>query len=70
MDRMVVTQGQFVVAGEPVAEMGRTRLAGAAALALVSSQPTLYIEFRKDGQPVDPRPWWSDNLSGRVSNGT
>lgn len=70
MDRMDVTQGQFVVAGEPVAEMGRTRLAGAAALALVSSQPTLYIEFRKDGKPVDPRPWWSDNLSGRVSNGT
>jgi septal ring factor EnvC (AmiA/AmiB activator) len=70
MDQMDVAQGQFVVAGEPVAEMGRTRLAGAAALALVSKQPTLYIEFRKNGKPVDPRPWWSDNLSGRVSNGT
>ncbi|MGN6548457.1 MAG: murein hydrolase activator EnvC family protein [Pararhizobium sp.] len=70
MEKIDVGQGQFVVAGEPIAEMGRTRLAGVAALALVSTQPTLYIEFRKDGKPVDPRPWWSGNLSGRVSNGT
>lgn len=68
MDRIHVAPGQFVVAGEPVAEMGETRLAGAAALALASSQPTLYIEFRKDGQPIDPAPWWAHNRSGRVSN--
>ncbi|HET7411499.1 MAG TPA: peptidoglycan DD-metalloendopeptidase family protein, partial [Pararhizobium sp.] len=70
MSKIDVAQGQFVVAGEPVAEMGHTMLAGAAALAIVSSQPTLYIEFRNGGKPVDPRPWWSGNLSGRVSNGT
>ena len=70
MSRMDVNQGQFVVAGEPVAEMGQTRLAGAAALALVSSQPTLYIEFRKGAKPVDPRIWWAENSSGRVNNGT
>lgn len=70
MDRITAAQGQFVVAGEPVAEMGQTRLAGAVALALVSDQPTLYIEFRRNGKPVDPRPWWASRLSGRVSNGT
>lgn len=70
MSKIDVNQGQFVVAGEPVAEMGQTRLAGAAALALVSSQPTLYIEFRKGAKPVDPRSWWADNSSGRVNNGT
>lgn len=68
MDRIDVSPGQFVVAGEPVAEMGATRLAGAAALALASSQPTLYIEFRNDGRPVDPAPWWANDISGRVSN--
>jgi murein hydrolase activator len=68
MDRINVSPGQFVVAGEPVATMGETRLAGAAALALASGQPTLYIEFRKDGQPVDPDPWWASEASGRASN--
>ncbi len=68
MDRIDVSPGQFVVAGEPVAAMGETRLAGAAALALASTQPTLYIEFRKDSQPVDPAPWWALETSGRVSN--
>jgi murein hydrolase activator len=68
MDRIDVSPGQFVVTGEPVAAMGETRLAGAAALALVSGQPTLYIEFRKDGQPVDPDPWWANDTSGRASN--
>jgi murein hydrolase activator len=68
MDRIDVTPGQFVVAGEPVAAMGETRLAGATALALASEQPTLYIEFRKDGQPVDPDPWWANKTSGRASN--
>jgi carboxyl-terminal processing protease len=32
-------------------------------LTLASERPTLYIEFRKDGQPVDPRAWWKDEMS-------
>ena len=68
MDRIDVSPGQFVVAGEPVAAMGETRLAGAAALALASAQPTLYIEFRNDGRPVDPDPWWTIETSGRVND--
>lgn len=68
MDRIDVSPGQFVVAGEPVATMGETRLAGAAALAMASQGPTLYIEFRKDGQPVDSDPWWAIETSGRANN--
>jgi septal ring factor EnvC (AmiA/AmiB activator) len=57
MDRISVDLGQFVLAGEPVAVMGNGSHI-AAILATGSSQPVLYIEFRKDGLPVDPGPWW------------
>lgn len=58
MDRTNVEQGQFVLAGEPVATMGETRVASAATLDLVAPQPVLYVEFRKDGVSIDPTPWW------------
>jgi murein hydrolase activator len=64
MERISVDLGQFVVTGEPIAVMG----GGAqliAARAGASSQPVLYIEFRKDGVPVDPGPWWAVN-EGKV----
>ncbi len=57
MDKISVDLGQFVLAGEPVAAMG-TGSQVAAILATGASQPVLYIEFRKDGLPVDPGPWW------------
>ena len=57
--------GQFVVTGEPVAVMG-----GGAQSAVVkaggTSQPVLYVEFRKDGIPVDPDPWWAANGGQKV----
>jgi septal ring factor EnvC (AmiA/AmiB activator) len=63
--------GQFVLSGEPAGHHGKTRFAGSAALTLASERPTLYIEFRKDGQPVDPRAWWKDDMSsGKASNDT
>jgi septal ring factor EnvC (AmiA/AmiB activator) len=58
MDRISVDLGQFVLAGEPVAVMG-TASHIASILATGSAQPVLYIEFRKDGTPVDPGPWWA-----------
>jgi len=58
MDRISVDLGQFVLTGEPVAVMGNGSHI-AAILATGSSQPVLYIEFRKDGIPVDPGPWWA-----------
>jgi septal ring factor EnvC (AmiA/AmiB activator) len=71
MEKIKVRAGQFVLSGEPLATMGTTRFAGSAALTLASERPTLYIEFRKDGQPVDPRAWWKDEMSsGKASNDT
>lgn len=58
MERISVDLGQFVVTGEPVAVMGN-RAQAAATVAARSGQPVLYVEFRKDGTPVDPSPWWA-----------
>jgi septal ring factor EnvC (AmiA/AmiB activator) len=65
MDRISVDLGQFVLAGEPVALMGNGSQI-AAILATSSSQPVLYIEFRKDGTPVDPGPWWAAGEGEKV----
>lgn len=68
LDSVNVQQGQFVVAGEPLGTMGNKRVASAAALALETERPTLYIEFRKDGKPVDSRPWWTAADTGKARN--
>jgi septal ring factor EnvC (AmiA/AmiB activator) len=65
MERISVDLGQFVLTGEPVAVMGGGPQS-AAAIATGSSQPVLYIEFRKDGTPVDPSPWWATSGSEKV----
>jgi septal ring factor EnvC (AmiA/AmiB activator) len=44
---LLATAGQRVLAGQPVAEMGRD----------ASSAPELYVEVRRSGQPVDPGRW-------------
>ena len=68
MDEVNARQGKFVFAGEPIAVMGEKRVASATALALETDRPTLYIEFRKDGTPVDSRPWWTAKETGRARN--
>ena len=70
MDAVTARQGQFVVAGEPIGQMGEKRVASAAMLNLVTDRPTLYIEFRKDGKPVDSLPWWSAKNLGKARNAT
>ena len=65
MDRISVNIGQFVLTGEPVATMGSTSQV-ASILAANASQPVLYIEFRKDGTPIDPGPWWAANEGEKV----
>ena len=65
MERISVDLGQFVLTGEPVAVMGNGSHI-AAILATGSSQPVLYIEFRKDGTPVDPGPWWASGEGEKV----
>lgn len=68
MGRIDVETGQFVSAGEPVAVMGARRLASIATAEFGATQPALYVEFRKDGKPVDPSAWWMDEPSGRTTN--
>ena len=70
MDRISTSQGKFVLSGEPLATMGEKRVASATALALETDRPTLYIELRKDGKPVDSRPWWAGGDSGKAQNDT
>jgi septal ring factor EnvC (AmiA/AmiB activator) len=65
MERISVNIGQFVLTGEPVATMGTTSQV-ASILATNASQPVLYIEFRKDGTPIDPGPWWAANEGEKV----
>jgi septal ring factor EnvC (AmiA/AmiB activator) len=65
MERISVNIGQFVLTGEPVATMGTTAQV-ASILATAPSRPVLYIEFRKDGTPIDPGPWWATSEGEKV----
>jgi len=58
MSRIDVGLGQFVLAGEPIAMMGNS--AAPSQGGADSSRPVLYVEFRKDGRPIDPDPWWAE----------
>lgn len=53
--------GQWVLAGEPVGETGTgadAKNGGRASQAQNRSDgPRLYVEFRHDGQPINPLPW-------------
>jgi len=68
MERVSVDVGQFVLTGEPVAVMGGGPQA-AASLAAGAAQPNLYVEFRKDGAPIDPSPWWATSESEEKARG-
>jgi septal ring factor EnvC (AmiA/AmiB activator) len=47
--RIDSTMGQWVVAGEPIGVMGRPD----------NAKPVLYVELRRNGQPINPLPWLS-----------
>ncbi len=75
MDRISVNVGQFVLTGEPVAVMiggapGNGSQATATQItgnfALSPDKPVLYVEFRKDGTPIDPSPWWAASKGEKV----
>ena len=54
LSRLDVQLGQFVLAAEPVGSMAMIeRRSGK------SNAPVLYVEFRKNGKPIDPSPWWA-----------
>jgi murein hydrolase activator len=46
LERLDVTVGQWLVAGEPVGAMPGS-----------DDKPRLYLELRQDGQPINPLPW-------------
>ena len=57
MERISVDIGQFVLTGEPVAMMGAACPGGMPSSAtMATSQPVLYVEFRKDGDSSRSRP--------------
>jgi septal ring factor EnvC (AmiA/AmiB activator) len=58
MSRIDVSLGQFVLAGEPIAVMGSSGAPSQSGDD--NSRPVLYVEFRKDGRPIDPDPWWAE----------
>jgi septal ring factor EnvC (AmiA/AmiB activator) len=64
MERISVNVGQFVLTGEPVAVMGGSQPPASAASN--PERPVLYVEFRKDGTPVDPSPWWAASKGEKV----
>ncbi|MEM8811700.1 MAG: peptidoglycan DD-metalloendopeptidase family protein [Pseudomonadota bacterium] len=66
MERIDVGRDQFVLAGEPVGRMGATRYASAGTIDMQSSEPVLYIEFRKGGRSIDPDPWWATPEAEKV----
>lgn len=73
LDRIDVKTSQFVLAGEPIGVMKEPAGAGNAVKGTTGAkkggkktkQPVLYVEFRKDGRPIDPNPWWSGEKIAR-----
>ncbi|HUS95854.1 MAG TPA: peptidoglycan DD-metalloendopeptidase family protein [Hyphomicrobiaceae bacterium] len=54
LSRIDVQLGQFVLASEPIGSMPAAPRSGAQ-----DNAPVLYVEFRKNGKPIDPSPWWA-----------
>jgi murein hydrolase activator len=63
MERLGVTAGQTVLAGEPIGSMP------AAIDSAGGNKPSLYVELRKDGQALDPRAWWRKSTATQISSG-
>jgi murein hydrolase activator len=60
------SHGQSVKAGEPLGMMGDkpSKMAQTGGLTkdlTNATTPMLYVEFRHNGDPVDPAPWWINN---------
>jgi septal ring factor EnvC (AmiA/AmiB activator) len=67
LSQINVQPGQFVLAAEPVGTMG-----GAPKSTQKTTRteaPVLYVEFRKDGRPIDPEPWWAADHTRAQGNG-
>ncbi len=56
MSQIDAQPGQFVLAAEPIGTMSGAVKAGQSSVQ--TNAPVLYVEFRRDGRPIDPDPWW------------
>lgn len=62
LEQTLTTHGQSIKAGEPVGAMGDKAGPMATSNGLTNlATPVLYVEFRKNGNPVDPTSWWIGN---------
>ncbi|WP_375607999.1 MULTISPECIES: murein hydrolase activator EnvC family protein [unclassified Bartonella] len=68
MSKINVKQGQFVLSGEPLGMMEMQFIANSVALDIGKTAPMLYIEFRKQGKPINPTPWWQTEKTRRSQN--
>ena len=78
VDHVLVDVGQFVLAGEPIAVMASSLYAvttpnqdgsatdGSPKSDLPPKGRGLYIELRKDGQPIDSGPWWAQTSNEKA----
>ena len=64
MARIYGQVGDRLLSGEPVGVMGKSD--GLRGSRLESNRNLLYLEFRKDGEPINPIPWMDDE-NGKVS---
>ena len=53
MYRIDGTMGQQLLSGEPIGVMGAAK----------KVKPSLYIELRRNSQPINPTPWLAKNES-------
>ncbi len=70
MEKINVQPGQFVLVAEPIGVMGAQRIASTGLVDINTTKPILYVEFRKDGNSIDPTPWWSVNNKERTTDGS
>lgn len=54
-----VAVGDWVLQGELIGSLPNTRASETGARTSEPGSPKLYVELRKDGQPVDPAPWFA-----------
>ncbi|NQX79671.1 MAG: peptidoglycan DD-metalloendopeptidase family protein [Hyphomicrobiaceae bacterium] len=63
LSRLDVQLGQFVLVSEPVGAMVGIDRHNAR-----PTNPLLLVEFRKNGKPIDPNPWWIKNNKDRMQS--